>query len=305
MVQEFILLGFSMGQHGRMLLFALFTAIYTLTLAENFIIIMTVIQDSHLARLPMYILLGNFSFLEICYVTATVPRMLFDLPFTCGVISFHACFIQFYVFFSLGCTECFLLSAMALDRYLAICHPLQYPKIMSQDSCYALVAVCWIFGILLYVVPVVLISRLSFCGLNIIDHFLCDPGPILALACPPVGYAGPLFHVIVSFGLLATFLFIVVSYGFVGVTLVKASSHSSRGKGFSTVSSHLAVVTLFFGSVAAMYAIPNGKSHATVTKVVTLFYSSVTPLLNPLIYCLRNDQVKEAMARLLKEKRII
>ncbi|KAL8176462.1 UNVERIFIED_CONTAM: hypothetical protein K2H54_035040 [Gekko kuhli] len=121
----------------------------------------------------------------------------------------------------------------------------------------------------------------------------------------PTGYAGPLFHVIVSTVLLATFLFIVVSYGFVGVTLVKASSHSSCGKGFSTVSSHLAVVTLFFGSVAAMYAVPNGESHATVTKVVTLFYSSVTPLLNPLIYCLRNDQVKEAMATLLKKKRIV
>ncbi|XP_015262614.1 PREDICTED: olfactory receptor 11G2-like [Gekko japonicus] len=312
-VQEFILLGFSVGQQGRMLLFALFTAIYALTLAENFIIIMTVIQDSHLARLPMYILLGNFSCLEICYVTATVPRMLFDLPFTHGVISFHACFIQFYVFFSLGCTELLLLSAMALDRYLAICRPLQYSKIMSQDSCYALsqdscyvlVAVCWIFGILTHVVPGVLISRLSFCGPNTIDHFLCDPGPILALACPPVGYVATLLHVIVSSVLLATFLFIVVSYGFVGVTLVKASSPSSRGKGFSTVSSHLAVVTLFYGSVAAMYAGPDGESHATVTKVVTLFYSSVTPLLNPLIYCLRNDQVKEAMARLLKKKRII
>ncbi|KAL8176463.1 UNVERIFIED_CONTAM: hypothetical protein K2H54_035050 [Gekko kuhli] len=221
MVQEFVLLGFSVGQQGRMLLFALFTAIYTLTLAENFIIIMI------------------------------------------------------------------------------------YPKIMSQDSCYALVAICWIIGMVVYVVPVVLISRLSFCGPNFIDHFLCDPGPILALACPPVGYVASLFNVIVSFGLLATFVFIVVSYGFVGITLVKASSQSSRGKGFSTVSSHLAVVTLFFGSVAAMYAVPNGESHATVTKVVTLFYSSVTPLFNPLIYCLKNDQVKEAMTRLLKKNRVI
>ncbi|XP_077170412.1 olfactory receptor 11G2-like [Paroedura picta] len=304
-VREFVLLGFSVGQQGRLLLFALFTAIYILTLAENLLIIMTVLLDSHLARLPMYILLSHFSYLEICYVTATVPRMLFDLSSPQGAISFHACFVQFYVFFSLGTTECFFLSAMALDRYLAICHPLRYPKMMSQDCCYVLAAASWVLGFLLHAVPVVLISRLSFCGRNTIDHFLCDPGPILALACPPKGHAASLLRVIVSSVLLATFLFIVVSYGFVSVTLAKASSPSSRGKGFSTVSSHLAVVTLFYGSVAAMYTVPNGDSHAMVTKVVTLFYSSVTPLFNPLIYCLRNDQVKEAMFKLLKKKMII
>ncbi|XP_054851338.1 olfactory receptor 11G2-like [Eublepharis macularius] len=303
-VQEFILLGFRVGQQGRLLLLIFFTVVYTLTLAENFIIIMLVVQDSRLARLPMYILLSNFSWLEMCYVTATVPRMLFDLSFAHGVISFQACFFQFYNFFSLGNTECFFLSAMALDRYLAICHPLLYPKIMSQEACYKLVASCWILGFLWYAAPVFLISRLSFCGPNTIDHFVCDPGPIFALACPPLGYVPLLFNIFVSSVVLATFLFIVVSYAFVSITLVKTSSQRSCMKGFSTVSSHLAVVTLFYGSVVAMYVGPNGKDHAETTKVVTLFYSAVTPLLNPLIYCLRNDQVKEAMARLLRRKRM-
>ncbi|XP_066486941.1 olfactory receptor 11G2-like [Tiliqua scincoides] len=303
-VEEFILLGFRVGQHRRLLLLMFFTAVYILTLAENFIIIMIVVHDRRLARLPMYILLSNFSWLEMCYVNATVPRMLFDLTFPCGVISFHACLLQFYIFFSLGNTECFFLSAMALDRYLAICHPLRYPRIMSPDFCLSLVAACWILGFLWYVAPVFLISRLSFCGPRTIDHFVCDPGPILALACPPLGYIPFLFSVFVSSVVLATFLLIVLSYVCVVVTLLKTSRQSSFIKGFSTVSSHLAVVMLFYGSVVAMYVGPNGESHAEVTKAVTLFYSAVTPLVNPLIYCFRNDQVKESLIRLLRRKRM-
>lgn len=303
-VQEFILLGFGVGPQGRLFLLVFFVVVYALTLAENFIIIMVVVQDLRLARLPMYILLSNFSWLEMCYVNATVPRMLFDLAFTYGVISFRDCFLQFYFFFSLGNTECFFLSAMALDRYLAICHPLQYPKIMSPEACYKLVAACWLLGFLWYAAPVFLISRLSFCGPNTIDHFVCDPGPIFALACPPRWYVPLLFNIFVSSVVLATFLFIVVSYTFVSATLVKRSSQRNCMKGFSTVSSHLAIVTLFYGSVVAMYIEPNGEGHAETAKVVTLFYSAGTPLLNPLIYCLRNDQVQEAFAKLLQRKRM-
>ncbi|XP_066486944.1 olfactory receptor 11G2-like [Tiliqua scincoides] len=303
-VQEFILLGFRVGQQGQLLLLICFAAIYTLTLAENFIIIMTVVQDSRLAHLPMYVLLSNFSWLEMCYVTATVPRMLFDLAVPGGVISFNACFLQFYIFFSLGTVECLFLSAMALDRYLAICHPLRYPQIMSKDFCRALVAACWILGFLWYVVPVLLISRLSFCGSNVLNHFVCDSGQLLSLACPPLGSLPLLCYIFTSSVVLATFLFIVISYIFVGITLIKASSQSSGIKGVSTVSSHLAVVTLFYGSVVAMYIGHSGDSHTDNTKVMTLFYSAVAPVLNPLIYCLRNNQVKEALLRLLRRKRM-
>uniref|UniRef100_A0A8D0BHB4 Olfactory receptor n=1 Tax=Salvator merianae TaxID=96440 RepID=A0A8D0BHB4_SALMN len=291
-VLEFILLGFPFSRLFQIFLSAVVFIFYTIVLLGNVFIMLT---DTHLTHLPMYILLGNFSWLEMCYVTATIPRMLYDLSFPGEIISFNVCFLQFYVFFSLGNTECFFLSAMAFDRYSAICHPLHYPKIMSQHSCYALVVACWIFGFLWYIIPVVLISRLSFCGPNAIDHFVCDPGPLLALACPPLGYIPLLCHVSVSSVVLATFLFIMGSYAHVFVALVKTSSQSNCVKGFSTVTSHLAVVTLFYGSVVATYVVPNGENRAEITKMVTLFYSAVTPFLNPLIYCLRNGQVKKAL----------
>ncbi|XP_033026328.1 olfactory receptor 11G2-like [Lacerta agilis] len=304
-VQEFILLGFQVGPQGRLLLLIIFTAVYTLTLAENCIIIMTVVHDVRLARLPMYILLSNFSWLEMCYVTSTAPRMLFDLSFPGGVISFHACFLQFYVYFSLGTSEGFFLSAMALDRFLAICHPLRYPQIMSPGFCYVLVAACWIFGFLCYIVPVFLISRLSFCGSNILDHFVCDSDQLLAVACPPLGYL-PLFcFIVTSSVIMVTFLFIVVSYASVVFTLAKRFKESTVFKGFSTVSSHLAVVALFYGSVAALYIGHSRESHGDNTKVMTLFYASLVPMLNPLIYCLRNNQVKKALFQLLRTKRVM
>nr|XP_056720156.1 olfactory receptor 11G2-like [Euleptes europaea] len=301
-VKEFILLGFGEGQQKRFLLLIFFTILYVLTLAENLTIITLVVLDAHLSRLPMYILLSNFSWLEMCYVTATVPRMLFDLPSLHGIISFHSCFLQFYVFFSLGTTESFFLSAMALDRYLAICHPLRYPQIMSHDFCYALVGASWLLGFLWHLFPVVLISRLSFCGPNVIDHFLCDPGPILALACPPLGYAPNVCQISLNTGILSNALFVMLSYGVVILTLLKASFQGSRRKAFSTISFHLVVVTLFYGSLAAMYLTSAGESASDLTKAIVIFYTAITPFLNPLIYCLRNDQVKEALKRLLKRK---
>ncbi|XP_033024206.1 olfactory receptor 11G2-like [Lacerta agilis] len=302
-VEEFILLGFQTGQQKRHLLLAIFAVLYILTLAENITIIMLVHADVQLARLPMYILLGNFSLLEICYVSTTVPHMLFDLAFPCGVISFHECFLQYYIFFSLGQTECFFLSAMALDRYLAICHPLRYPQMMSRDACYALVATCWVLGFLWHIVPVILISRLSFCGPNIIDHFMCDAGTILLLACPPIRNIPIIYQFSMdAVGILGNLFFVVLSYGAVILTLMKSSGQGSRIKAFSTISFHLVVVTLFYGTVAGMYVAPSGESQSQATKVVTLFYTAITPFLNPLIYCLRNDQVKEAVGRLQRRK---
>ncbi|XP_060112321.1 olfactory receptor 11H6-like [Heteronotia binoei] len=299
-VQEFILMSFGGGQQKRLLLLVFFTILYVLTLAENITIITLVFLDIHLSRQPMYNLLSNFSWLEICYVSATVPRMLYDLTFPHGIITFRSCFLHFYVFFSLGTTECFFLSAMALDRYLAICHPLQYPQIMSQDFCCSLMVLCWILGFLWHIFPVILISRLSFCGPNVIDHLLCDPGPILSLACPPLGIAPKVCEIFMNVGILGNAFFVVLSYSVVILTLLKASFQGSRRKAFSTISFHVLVVTLFYGSVAAVYLTPAGESFSELTKAVTVFYTAVTPFLNPLIYCLRNDQVKEAFHRLLR-----
>ncbi|XP_053120207.1 olfactory receptor 11G2-like [Hemicordylus capensis] len=301
-VQEFILLGFGVTQEKRFLLLVFFSILYMLTLAENITVITLVNLDVHLCQLPMYILLSNFSWLEICYVSTTVPRMLFDLTSSHGIISFQACFFQFYIFFSLGNTEFFFLSAMALDRYLAICHPLRYPQIMTPNSCCALVAACWVLGFLGYIVSVILISKLSFCGPNIIDHFVCDPGPLLSLACPPLGNVPRWYQISVLTLFLGNVFFVMISYGTVILTLMKVSNQGSRQKAFSTISFHLMVVTLFYSSVAGMYLVPGGESQSEVTKAVALFYSAITPFLNPLIYCLRNDQVWEALGRLLKKK---
>ncbi|KAM6449075.1 olfactory receptor 11G2-like [Liasis olivaceus] len=299
-VQEFILLGLEGGLQRRFYLLIFFSFTYIITLIENTTIIILVHLDDHLAQLPMYILLGNFSWLEMCYVTTSIPRMIFDLASPQGIISFQACFLQFYVFCSFGSTECFFLSAMALDRYLAICHPLRYPTIMSQKSCSKLVAGCWIVGFLGYAAPAILISKLSFCGSNIIDNFVCDQ-VLLSLACLPFKNAS--FSSQMSMNILiilGNFSFVTISYGIIIVTLIKSSNQRSRKKAFSTISFHLMVVTLFYGSVAGMYVAPTGKGQSHVTKTVTIFFTAVTPFLNPLIYCLRNNQVKEALGKLLR-----
>ncbi|XP_032092221.1 olfactory receptor 11G2-like [Thamnophis elegans] len=301
-VQEFVLVGFGDQHQIRHLLVVIFAVLYILTLTENIVIIMLVFLDSHLAQLPMYVFLSNFSWLEMCYVTTTVPRMLYDLVTSKGNISFHACFLQFYIFFSLGSTECFFLSAMALDRYIAICHPLHYLQLMSKFICSALVSACWILGFLWYIVPVILISKLSFCGSNIINHLLCDPGPILSLACPPLGMIPFICQVFMNTMFAVNLIFVVLSYGMVILTLTKKSSQGRQRKTFSTILFHLVVVTLFYGSVAGVYLTPGGESQSGINRLATIFYTIITPLLNPLIYCLRNGQVKEALGRLLKRK---
>ncbi|KAJ7313026.1 hypothetical protein JRQ81_004289 [Phrynocephalus forsythii] len=248
--------------------------------------------------MPMYILLGSFSGLEMCYVTTSCPRMLSDLASPAPVtISFQGCFLQFYFFFSMGTTESFLLAAMALDRYLAICHPLRYPVLMSPQFCCGLAAFCWFCGFLWFLVPIVLISRLRFCGSKHLDHFLCDPGPLLASSCSPAPGTELAFYSLSSIAIFGPFLFIVTSYIMVLQAVMRLPSVARRKKAFSTCTSHLAVVSLFYGSIMVTYVVPEASGGSN--KIVTLFYSVVTPLLNPLIYSLRNQEMKEALKRTL------
>ncbi|XP_074838834.1 olfactory receptor 11H6-like [Carettochelys insculpta] len=301
-VTKFFLLGFSsLDQQSRNLLCALFSSIYTGTVAGNLCIVWAVMQDAHLQRLPMYTLLGNFSWLEICYITATVPRMLSDLVFPGVPISFHACFLQFYFFFSLGATECLFLAAMGLDRFLAICHPLRYPIFMSPHNCWVLAYSCWITGFLWFIVPIVLISHLPFCIPYTLDHFVCDPGPLLAASCSPAPRTEQVCYALTSLIIFATILFILASYGFVLRAVLRLPTKSRRHKAFSTCTSHLAVVGLFYGSIMVTYVQPAASGSSG--KVVTLFYTVGTPLLNPLIYSLRNKEMKEALRRTLLGKR--
>ncbi|XP_029435676.1 olfactory receptor 11G2-like [Rhinatrema bivittatum] len=297
-VNVFILYGLSVHQDAQVPLFALFLGIYTLTLVGNMIIIMLVWSEPRLHK-PMYIFLGNLSFVEIWYTTSTVPKMLSGLLSRINYISFNGCFLQFYFFFCLGTTECFLLTVMGYDRYLAICHPLRYHVLMSSRKCSCLAASCWIISLFWSLFPITLVSQLPFCGPNEINHFLCDPGPLLELSCVRYYKTEMAISVYIALMLLLTFSFTLISYTFIIQTIVKIPSSSGRLKAFSTCASHLIVVTIFFGCVMYMYIRPPGKHPFSFDKVVAVFYTVVTPLLNPVIYALRNKEVLDAVKKIM------
>ncbi|XP_014636512.1 PREDICTED: olfactory receptor 11G2-like [Ceratotherium simum simum] len=298
-ITGFILLGFPCPREGQILLFVLFFTVYLLTLMGNGSIICAVRWDQRL-HTPMYILLTNFSFLEICYVTSTVPNMLANFLSDTKVISFSGCFLQFYFFFSLGCTECFFLAIMAFDRYLAICQPLHYPTLMTGRLCTNLVVSCWVLGFLWLLIPIVIVSQMSFCGSRIIDHFLCDPGPLLALTCKKAPVVQLVFSTLSAVPIIILFLYIMGSYALVLRAVLKVPAAAGRRKAFSTCGSHLAVVSLFYGSVLVMYGSSITEHKAGTQKMVTLFYSVMTPLLNPVIYSLRNKDMKKALWKFLR-----
>ncbi|XP_047395256.1 olfactory receptor 11G2-like [Sciurus carolinensis] len=295
-VSHFILMGFPSSPQRQLLYFGLFFVTYTLTLTGNAAIACAVRADRRL-HTPMYILLGNFSLLEICYVTSTVPNMLANFLSTSKSISFVSCFTQFYFFFSFGCDEGFFLCIMAFDRYLAICRPLHYPRIMTRQLCTGLVVFGWSCGFILFITPVVLISRLPFCGPNIINHFMCDPVPLMMLSCAEDTTTQSIYSAFNAFFMIGTFLFILCSYALVILAVVRMPTAAGKRKAFSTCASHLAVVFLFFGSIMLMYVSPGSRHPVEVQKIITLFYSVITPLCNPLIYSLRNKEMKAALRR--------
>ncbi|EPY76180.1 Olfactory receptor 11G2 [Camelus dromedarius] len=295
-VSHFILMGFPSSPEMQLLYFGFFSAAYTLTLVGNTAIVCAVWWDQRL-HTPMYILLGNFSFLEICYVTTTIPNMLVNFLSTIKSISFVSCFAQFYFFFSFGCDEGFYLCIMAFDRYLAICRPLHYSRIMTKQLYTGLVIFGWSCGFILFLTPVVLISHLPYCGPNIIDHFLCDPVPLMMLSCSEDTTTQFIYSTVNAIFMIGTFLFILCSYALVILAVLRMPSAASKRKAFSTCASHLAVVVLFFGPVMVMYVSPGSGHSVEMQKIITLFYSVITPLCNPLIYSLRNKEMKAALRR--------
>ncbi|XP_055292545.1 olfactory receptor 11H4 [Moschus berezovskii] len=302
-VTEFILLGFAGCWEIQIFLFSLFLVVYALTLAGNGAIICAVKWDPRLYT-PMYFLLGNFAFLEIWYVSSTVPNMLVNILSKTKAISFSGCFLQFYFFFSLGTAECLFLAVMAYDRYQAICHPLHYPIIMTRRLCGTLVSLCWLTGFLGYPIPIFFISQLPFCGPNIIDHFLCDMDPLMALSCAPAPITEFIFYTQSSLVLFFTIMYILRSYTLLLRAVFQIPSTGGRRKAFSTCGSHLTVVSLFYGTVMVMYVSPTYGISALMQKILTLVYSIMTPFLNPLIYSLRNKDMKLALRNVLFGRRI-
>ncbi|XP_075425058.1 olfactory receptor 287-like [Ascaphus truei] len=295
-VSSFILLGFTLGKETHLFLFILFLTIYSMTVASNLLIISLVTSQRSLHK-PMYFFIGNFSFLEIWYTTVTVPRMLRDLGTGNKTISSIGCITQFYFLFFLGASQHFLLAVMAYDRYVAICHPLRYANLMTGSICRKLAAGSWLAGCLSISLPAAMMSQLVFCGPNTINHFFCDFSPLLQLSCTDTWLNEIIFSAVAWTVILGCFFFTFLSYLSVVVTILRIPSSLGRQKAFSTCASHIAVVGIFFGTVIFMYVRPKAKNSSSVDKVVSVFYSVVVPLLNPMIYSLRNKEMKDALKR--------
>ncbi|XP_075424020.1 olfactory receptor 226-like [Ascaphus truei] len=297
-VTEFILVGFPTRPELQCVLFAVFLVTYVLTVMENMIIIVTIRLHSKLHK-PMYYLLGNLSFLEIWYVTVTIPNLLGSLLTQSKRISFVACMTQLYNFISLACTECVLLAVMAFDRYVAICIPLRYAAIMSNTLCLQMAIGSWFGGFSIAMIKVIFISRLTFCGPNVINHFFCDISPLLNLSCTDMSFTELVDFILAMIVILIPLVMIIVTYLCILRAVLRIPSTHGRRKAFSTCASHLTVVIIFYATTLFIYARPRKASPFDRNKLVTIFYSVMTPLLNPVIYCLRNSEVKQALKKTL------
>ncbi|XP_043828070.1 olfactory receptor 10AG1-like [Dromiciops gliroides] len=297
-VVEFILLGFSDLPKHQEVLFGIFLIMYMSILLGNGLIIIITKTDPSL-QTPMYFFLGNFSFLEICYTSVTLPRMLMNLWSKKRNISFLDCALQLCFLLMLGGTECLLLAVMAYDRYVAICKPLYYSLIMNSKVCTQLVIASWISTMPIVIAQTYQIFSLPFCGSNILNHLFCDMPPLLKLACgKKIINEISVYADAVVFAMVP-FLLILGSYIKIITTILEMPSATGRYKAFSTCSSHLIVVVLFFGSAIITYSIPKSSSLSGIDKVLSLFYTIVTPMFNPLIYSLRNKDVIAALKKLL------
>ncbi|XP_054848920.1 olfactory receptor 10C1-like [Eublepharis macularius] len=297
-VKIFILVGFSNAPHWQILFFVILLCIYIATVLGNLIIIVLIYVDSSLCT-PMYFFLRNLSFLEICYTSVTIPKMLANILALEKTISFHACAIQMYFFLFFGATECCLLACMAYDRYTAICNPLCYPVIMRKKVCIQLAAVSWVCGGLVALGHTTFIFTLPFCDSNVINHFFCEIQPMLKLVCGDTYWNEIQVIAAAAFLILIPFMLILLSYFHIITTILRMKSAKNRQKAFSTCSSHLIVVSLFYSTAIFMYIRPKSSYSLNVDKFLSLFYSIVTPILNPIIYSLRNKDVKGALKKVV------
>ncbi|XP_065271808.1 olfactory receptor 5AP2-like [Emys orbicularis] len=301
-ITEFILLGFGTLPELQILLFLLFLVIYIATVAGNILIVTLVVTDQHL-HTPMYFFLGNLSCLETFYTSTILPRMLASLLTEDRTVSFSGCLTQYYFFGSLAGTECLLLSVMSYDRYLAICNPMHYAARMSGRVWLQLAGCSWLGGFLGNIITTLSISQLTFCGPNDIDHFFCDLIPLINLSCNDPHLMEMLaFTLILIFSLLP-FLLTLMSYICIIATILRIPSTTGRQKTFSTCSSHLTVVTIFYGTLLIVYMFPTTNTLSDFKKVLSVFYTVLTPLVNPIIYSLRNKEVKEALRKACRKCR--
>ncbi|XP_026572120.1 olfactory receptor 6N2-like [Pseudonaja textilis] len=303
-VVEFIIVGFPHLRHLQTLLFALLLFIYFSTIFGNLVVFVVIRTDGRL-HTPMYFFISILSFLEIWYTATTIPKMLSNLVSERKSISFMGCLLQTYFFHSLGATECYLLTAMAYDRYLAICKPLRYPSVMTTKMCAQMAASCWVCGFMCPITEVILVSKLPFCGPNQIKHIFCDFPPLLSLACTDTSINVLVDFAVNAFIILVTFSFIMVSYANIIQTVLKIQTAKSREKAFSTCASHLTVVFLFFGSIIFMYVRLKTSYSLEYDRAFAVIYAVLTPLVNPIIYSLRNEEILRAIKRRIHPRSLL
>ncbi|NXP44670.1 OR4S2 protein, partial [Heliornis fulica] len=293
-VKEFILLGLSENQRVQKIYFVIFLFFYMTILAGNLLIVTTVMNSQRLNS-PMYFFLCYLSIVDICYSSVTAPKMIADFLVENKTISFVGCIAQLFGVHFFGCTEIFILTVMAYDRYIAICRPLHYTTLMTRRVCGQMVIGSWFGGFVHSIVQTLLTTHLPFCGPNKIDHYFCDVHPLLQLACTDIYAVGII--VVANSGMitLSCFFILVVSYVVILVSL-KSQTPEGQSKALSTCGAHITVVILFFGPCTFTYIRPS--SNLSEDKSVAVFYTVITPMLNPLIYTLRNEEVKSAMRKL-------
>ncbi|KAF7236015.1 hypothetical protein EYD10_17223 [Varanus komodoensis] len=299
-VSEFILLGFSDHSELEIPLFFLFLLVYLMTLTGNLGMIV-LIQTDPLLQLPMYFFLSNLAFIDICYSSTIIPRMLHDLLALRKAISYMACAIQLWFFSFYATTECFLLAAMAYDRFVAICNPLVYPLAMARKVCLQLLAACYLLGLVTAFVHASGTFRLSFCGPNEASSFYCDIPPLLRISCSDNSTSRVVLYILSTFVVLLNAVTVLVSYGYIISTICKMRPSTGRHKTFSTCASHLTAIVLYYGSLTFMYVQPGGLEAVEHGKIVSVFYTIVIPMLNPIIYSLRNEEVKKALRKRLSK----
>ncbi|XP_062955525.1 olfactory receptor 2A2-like [Cynocephalus volans] len=301
-ITELILLGFQLSAEMEVLLFWVFSLLYVFSLMANGMILGLIYLDPRL-HTPMYFFLSHLAIIDISYASSILPSMLENLVKHKKTISFVSCFIQMNLSFTFAITECMILVVMSYDRFVAICHPLQYTAIMNWRVCTVLAVISWACGLSVAIVNLILFLRLPFCGPQEVNHFYCEILSVLKLACADTKtneiflFAGGLFVLVGPLSL------IIISYMRILWAILKIQSKEGGKKAFSTCSSHLCVVGLYFGIAMVIYLVPDKSQRQEQLKILTLFYSLFNPLLNPLIYSLRNDQVKGAFYRALQKKR--
>ncbi|XP_053311800.1 olfactory receptor 1020-like [Spea bombifrons] len=295
--KEFILLGLTDNPKLQVFLFCLFFIFYIVTLVGNIGIIVAVRADSRL-HTPMYFFLNNLSFLDLCYATIITPKTLVNFLSTSKTIGYNECALQMFFFAASVTTECFLLGIMAYDRYVAICNPLLYTIIMRKRVCVQLLAGAYTLGYLNATLHTICTFRLPFCKTNKIDHFYCDVPPLLKLSCIKTTMNEILMFIFGGFAETSSLTTIIVSYSYIISTILKIRSSEGRKKAFSTCASHIVAVNIFYGAILFMYLRPSSTYTMSQDRVASVFYSVVIPMLNPLIYSLRNSEVAQALKKI-------